>query len=78
MLSNLFNFLAEVKAAVEEALAKFPMSGTALATLAAWALSRFGFHATVGTVETIVGAVLVIISALTAHSVRKAKLAAAK
>lgn len=77
MIQDVLNYLALVKNTVEAVLAKFPTSAPMLAAFAAWALSRFGLHATVGTIEVVVGAVAVIIAALTAHSVKKAKRAAA-
>lgn len=78
MLNALFEFLAAVKNYVEDILAQFPKTATALATVVATIVSYFGYHVSAGDVSAIAVAVVTIFSVLVNHSENAAELRALK
>jgi hypothetical protein len=78
MLNALFAFLAAIKNYIEDILAQFPKTATALATAVASLVSYFGYKVSAGDVTAIAVAVVTIFSVLVNHSENAAELRALK
>lgn len=68
MLNALFTFIAAVKNYVEEILAQFPLTSSALATVVATLVSKLGFAVSADQLTAIVVAVASIVGIIVHHS----------